>query len=1152
MERGIDIDNEAGVVVVGDGNTVGFGTGAGAAVRSAYREQVRRIAPPELVGREEELAELAEFCRTGTGYRWWRADAWAGKTALMAWFALAPPEGVRIVPFFVTARLGAQNDVAAYVDVVLEQLVELAGEGLPALLTAATREAHLLRLYASAAEACAARGERLVLLVDGLDEDRGVTTGPDARSIAALLPYGALDLPVVVSGRLHPPLPADAPEDHPLRDPSIVRLLSSSPKARAIRSEAERELKHFVEGGGLPYELLGLVTAAGGGLTADDLAELTGEIPYRVRDVLRTGPGRTFALRGEAYLLAHEELAVQAREMLGARELGRWRAALCDWAEEWRARGWPTGSPAYLLHGWFPMLRAVGDLERMLTCALDEGRHARLLEETGGIGEALGETRATGEAVLGRNGRPELVTTMLRLGFHREELTRRAGDIPAELAASWAAAGQAGRAAALVRSENRVGTAYGLCAVARRLMEAGDRRTAEELVAEAEEIFLAEGDLFAREMMAEGLLPALLVTGRLDRAEACVGVIEHTARKHRLLVPLLDALCAAGEYERAAALVGDPNDVVLVPTVERVARALTAAGRAAEAEQLVRDLAGRHPAIGVALLVGGARALGEAGHKARAEGLRSAATKILDRNPHSLWLHETGRALAAAGEFESLDRWSDRLYEDRPPGLWGIEFADAGAWDRARQAAAEVPGTTGGTILRRLADRLLEAGCLDETEEVLDREGLPSRDQAWLDLARARLHVGDLDGVDAALGRLSDAWHEDLLVEYARALCRAGQRERAEELADEGRSAALVAVGIADALLDTGDRAGATELLVAAERRLRTTNSAVTAEFLVKVAGALVGVGRTEEARALLATAERHGAADGGPGFASVLVAMGETNRAEELAESKEGNRRDLWTEVVIRARLAEGDFDAVVRLARNHGQGLGQALRTAVRGLARAGQWERAKGLVEPKTSYGQELLSLVLTQEMARNGRKHEAAHRLVLTGNVPGGGLDTDALPDRVRALLALGRRAEAERLVERERADGATTFMDAQYVVEALVVLGAHEKAVDHARGSAPRHEGRLLLSVAWNLVREGAYEQAVALLAGLHSFGSGCAAVYANLAVLHPDPDRSEEFTALALHLGPWDGALPAVLHRAPDALPLVLAEADRLRRALEV
>ncbi|MGW1927491.1 hypothetical protein ACWCQ0_53810, partial [Streptomyces massasporeus] len=39
-ERSVTVDNEAGVVVIGDGNRVGFGTGA--TVRSAYREQVRR------------------------------------------------------------------------------------------------------------------------------------------------------------------------------------------------------------------------------------------------------------------------------------------------------------------------------------------------------------------------------------------------------------------------------------------------------------------------------------------------------------------------------------------------------------------------------------------------------------------------------------------------------------------------------------------------------------------------------------------------------------------------------------------------------------------------------------------------------------------------------------------------------------------------------------------------------------------------------------------------------------------------------------------------------------------------------------------------------------------------------------------------------
>jgi hypothetical protein len=79
-------------------------------VRSAYLEQVRRIAPPQLYGRDTELAELAAFCtEPGQGtYMWWRGPAWAGKSALMSWFVLHPPPGVQVVSFFVTARLKAK------------------------------------------------------------------------------------------------------------------------------------------------------------------------------------------------------------------------------------------------------------------------------------------------------------------------------------------------------------------------------------------------------------------------------------------------------------------------------------------------------------------------------------------------------------------------------------------------------------------------------------------------------------------------------------------------------------------------------------------------------------------------------------------------------------------------------------------------------------------------------------------------------------------------------------------------------------------------------------------------------------------------------------------------------------------------------------
>src|SRR6185437_11149495 len=119
---------------------------------SAYVQQVRRIAPPELVGREAALAELAGFCldQDRGPYVWWQAGPWAGKSALLSTFVLRPPPKVageaRIVSFFITAGLAAQDTREAFTQVLLEQLAELTGRELPAVLPEATREAYLLDL----------------------------------------------------------------------------------------------------------------------------------------------------------------------------------------------------------------------------------------------------------------------------------------------------------------------------------------------------------------------------------------------------------------------------------------------------------------------------------------------------------------------------------------------------------------------------------------------------------------------------------------------------------------------------------------------------------------------------------------------------------------------------------------------------------------------------------------------------------------------------------------------------------------------------------------------------------------------------------------------------------------------------------------------
>jgi hypothetical protein len=299
---------------------------AGPVVRSAYLEQVRRISPERLVDRDGELAELASFCTEPDRgpYAWWRGPAWAGKSALMSWFVLHPPPGVRVLSFFITARFAGQSDRGAFIDAVLEQLADLSGEPMPAYLTEATREPHLLGMLARAAEGCQARDERLIVVVDGLDEDRGVTTGPDDYSIATLLPARpAAGLRIIVAGRLDPPIPADVPDDHPLRDPAIVRMLAKSRWAGVVRADMQRELKRLLQGTRVEQDLLGLVTAAGGGLSEKDLAALTGLPAFEIEENLHAVAGRTFTIRasrwqpGTVYVLGHEELQTAAAASLG-------------------------------------------------------------------------------------------------------------------------------------------------------------------------------------------------------------------------------------------------------------------------------------------------------------------------------------------------------------------------------------------------------------------------------------------------------------------------------------------------------------------------------------------------------------------------------------------------------------------------------------------------------------------------------------------------------------------------------------------------------------------------------------------------------------------------------------------------------------------
>ena len=118
------------------------------------------------------------------------------------------------------------------------------------------------------------------------------------------------------------------PDWHPLRDPAIIRLLQDSPYARDVQRLGRQELQRLLHGTQAGQDLLGLLTAARGGLSGPDLEELTGAPLWDIEEILHTVAGRTFTRRvsrwtpgtgPEVYLLGHEELQAAASRYLGQR-----------------------------------------------------------------------------------------------------------------------------------------------------------------------------------------------------------------------------------------------------------------------------------------------------------------------------------------------------------------------------------------------------------------------------------------------------------------------------------------------------------------------------------------------------------------------------------------------------------------------------------------------------------------------------------------------------------------------------------------------------------------------------------------------------------------------------------------------------------------
>ncbi|WP_328690704.1 hypothetical protein OHA74_16675 [Streptomyces phaeochromogenes] len=841
--------------------------------QSVYWWQVRRIAPQQLFDREEELAELARFCTAADSrsYSWWRAPKWSGKTALMTWFALHPPPRVQVVPFFVTARYAAQNDRTAFTEIVMGQLASLLGEDLVSqYLTDAVREPYYLDLLDRAAALCGESGTRLVLLVDGLDEDRGVTSRPDAHSIAALLPDPVpANLRVLIASRNNPPPPDDVPKKHPLFDPSIIRVLGTSPHAHDIQGDLERELKRLLEGTQLEQDLLGLITAAGGGLSAADLAELIDQSAWTVRNHLHTVTGRTFEPREsrwrphdghEVYILGHEELQVTAKDAFGA-SLTRYLDRIHTWADGYRLRSWPQDTPEYLFSGYFGLLRAHNNLDRLIELTRDAARHERMLDLTGSDAAALAELTTVRDMILGTAHPGAYVLAMARIAGHLDRLEHRNDRIPTNLPALWAKLGYVARAKALARAiKDDSSQTAALIAVA-QVVAVGDPGKAESfastidnpsqrrnvLTAVVDTVATHDPDLaeqiarrIGTRLEHEAQVDTILIVARggdLDRAEQLARSIDDSHHREWTLAQLAHAVAARDpkRAERLAAALS--NEGLQLATLSQVVQAMAVAGHVGNAEVLAYAI------------------------NRKISGITDTVLRSQIERDYGPAARDVAGALAAAGN-------PDRA----------LQFARANSQSRTAD------------ILTAVASAVAAAGNSDFAQEIINelQEG-DKKSRAYAEVARATAPV-DPDRAEVFAREIPDPQLQArTLAEVAEALAESGDPVRATSLAkaiEDADAKAQALIGVASAMITAGDTETAEELARGVEALVRTVTSP-QARALLAMTKAVAAAGDAVLAEALANTMGLHRErAEALIAVAAARAAEGEINLALELADS--------------------------------------------------------------------------------------------------------------------------------------------------------------------------------------------------------------------------------------------------------------------------
>ena len=975
-----------------------------AADARGYRAELEALAPPALLGREDELDVLADFARHGRG-RWfgYRAPPKSGKTALLATFALHPPPGVEVVPFFIHADQSEARTRGVFLGIVLSRLAELAGRDYVPVPVNPVQERRLLdELLSHAAATCQARSRPAVvlLLVDGLDED--AYYGDPTRqsgSIAALLPPEPPGgVRILLACRPNPPLPDDlragaAGARHPLNHEEAWHPLEVSPHAQAAFSDHDvAELMRDPVGEAIG----GYLAATGASLTARTLRGLVHLLHPTitlsgVQDRLDRSPGRVLlpvedgSLPGvPSYRLGHDLISQRVVSLLSAedlppphqddraewdklsrRVLKPWRARVREWADTFVQEEWPDPTPDYLLDPAFPDLLEIDArddpaiLDALVGVLTDPRRSAAIRRRHGAAASAWRQVHDAADWLVRGPDRP-LNLDLYKLAsllILEEELAHLTAKIPVPLPAVFAQIGQPRRALALAAGiANDRSRSEALAQVAVALAGAGQFELA--LSAAEQALAAAAGTADHRASVLTQVAAALAGIGQTDQArstaEQALAMAEDIAdnwSRGWVLTQLAVTLMDAGQIE---------------PARSTAERALAAA----------EDIADNW---------------------SRAEALTWAAT-ALARTGHTDQARSTAEQALAMAE-DIADNWSRGWVLTQ----LAVTLMDAGQIEPARSTAERALA-----VAEAIADNSSRAAALTRLAAALARTGHTERahnaaQQARNAAGQTLVAVEDIPDVES---------RASVLTLIAATLAEAGESEPA-------RSTAERALAVAEAIADNSSRAAALTRLAAALRRDRysavgafvlTDDQTVDlsrAYVLTQVAAALARAGQTEQGRSVAERALM--AADGVPvdwGGAAVLADIatslalaGRTERARSTAEralvAAEGTPVD-W----LRARVLPPVAAALARAGQTE-----QARTTVERALVAAEgipvEWVRAGHLAD---------IAVTLARAELIEPARSSAERALMAAEGIPNAGLPAQV---SVRIVVALAETGQINR-------------------------------------------------------------------------------------------------------------------------------------------